>query len=131
MRNLDIETSLRSWIISMVNRYDWLTIRFEYNDTENRFLVSYYYAKSIDDNDSFYTEALSFEDKMNELYSDDAPLFCDLESLFKLSPMAEVFHKPSYSECFLSDTFSFKSFTENGSDISISQTSNNEYALAA
>ena len=33
---------------------------------------------------------MEFEDRMNDIYSDDAPLFCDEERLFRLSPAAEV-----------------------------------------
>lgn len=90
MKRLEIETSLRSWAKEMVSRFEWLTIRFEYNNVRHRYLVSYYYATNIDDNDPFYKEALDYEDKMNILYMDDAPLFCDEESLFKLSTDAET-----------------------------------------
>ena len=90
MKNLEIETSLRSWAKEMVSRFNWLTIRFEYNNVRHCYLVSYYYATNIDDNDPFYKEALEYEDNMNKLFMDDAPLFCDEESLFKLSSDAET-----------------------------------------
>lgn len=34
---------------------------------------------------------MAFEDKMNALYGDNAPLFCDEEKYFKMSVNAEVF----------------------------------------
>ena len=48
MRNLSIEDSLRSWAKKMVKRYSWLTIRFEYSNDENHYLVSYYFSEKID-----------------------------------------------------------------------------------
>lgn len=93
MRNFDIETSLRDWAKDMVSRYTWLTIRFEYSCDRNCYLVSYYYSKVINDEHPFYSEAINFEDNMNELYHNDAPLFCDEERLFKLSDNAETIGK--------------------------------------
>ena len=55
----------------MVNQYKWLTIRFEYSDSYRCFLVSFYYSKSIDDDNEFYKEVLDFEKKMADNCSDD------------------------------------------------------------
>ena len=76
-------------------------------------------------------EAISFEDKMNEQYYENAPLFCDEESLFQLSQSAEEIRKPSYSEWFNADFSQIVNFEEQFSEIKNSNTFNNEYALAA
>lgn len=134
MRNLSIEDSLRSWAKKMVKRYSWLTIRFEYSNDENHYLVSYYFSEKIDENNPFYKEALDFEDKINEDYLENAPLFCDEESLFKLSPSAEEFKKSIFWNFDIYkkevQTFSFKK--QNGYGMNnIPQSGFNEYALAA
>ena len=88
MKDLELEMILRNWARSMVSRYTWLTLRFEYNKKRDVYLVSYSPEEKA--GDDFVTEAIAFEDRMNELYGDYAPLFCYDERLFRLSPAAEV-----------------------------------------
>lgn len=90
MRNLEIRSYIMEWAKKMVKRFNWLTVRFEYSDTYQCYLVSFYYSRVIEDDNPFFIEAISFEDKMNELFLDNAPLFCDEERLFKLSADAET-----------------------------------------
>ena len=58
-------------------------------------MVSYYPIERIDQCDEFCLEASDFEDSINLEYLDDAPLFCDDERLFRLSPNAETIIKPT------------------------------------
>ena len=95
MKDLDVERALRQYAEDLVSRYPWLTIRFEYSEKRSVYLVSYSPAQKINENESFIRESMAFEDRMNDIYDDDAPLFCDDEELFKLSPEAEVIrHRP-------------------------------------
>ena len=87
---MKIETQLRTWFEEMVDRYKWLNIKFEYNKTRGIYLVSYSPVQKIEESDSFIKETMDFEDKMNFLYGDDSPLFCDEEKYFKLSSDAEI-----------------------------------------
>lgn len=90
MINNEIETKLRNWFEQMVDRYKWLNIKFEYSETRGIYLVSYSPIQKIEESDSFIKETMDFEDKMNFLYGDDSPLFCDEEKYFKLSSNAEI-----------------------------------------
>jgi len=90
MKKYEVEQALREWAQEMVQKYAWLTIRYEYNDTRNRYLVSYSPSEIIEENEEFCRESMSFEDYMNLTFFDDAPLFCDDERLFHLSEQAEV-----------------------------------------
>ena len=90
MKDLELEMTLRRWAQDMVSRYTWLTIRFEYSEKRSVYLVSYSPAQKIDENEPFMLESMAFEDQMNERYGDYAPLFCDDDELFRLSPAAEV-----------------------------------------
>ena len=90
MKNNEVETALYAWAQDMVQKYTWLTIRYEYSDTRNRYLVSYSPSGIIEDNEDFCRESMSFEDYMNLTFFDDAPLFCDDERLFHLSEKAVV-----------------------------------------
>lgn len=96
MRNPDLETKLRDWFEEMVNRYKWLSIKFEYSEERGVYLVSYSPIQKIEENDSFIKDSIEFEDKINMLYGDKAPLFCDEEKYFKLSSEAEVI---KYRDC--------------------------------
>lgn len=90
MINNEIETKLRNWFEQMVDRYKWLNIKFEYSETRGIYLVSYSPIQKIEESNSFIKETMDFEDKMNFLYGDNSPLFCDEEKYFKLSSNAEI-----------------------------------------
>lgn len=90
MINNEIETKLRNWFEQMVDRYKWLNIKFEYSETRGIYLVSYSPIQKIEESNSFIKETMDFEDKMNFLYGDNSPLFCDEEKYFKLSSDAEI-----------------------------------------
>ena len=90
MKNERIEQELRTWFDRMLAKYVWLSIKFEFNLTRQCFMVSFSPETIISQSKDFCEETLAFEDKLNDEYGDDAPLFCDEESLFKLSSNAEV-----------------------------------------
>lgn len=90
MKREMIYGELREWLELMVAKYTWLSVRYEYNAARGCFLVSFYPEDMTAESSAFCRDALAFEDKMNEELGDDAPLFCDGESLFKLSPEAEL-----------------------------------------
>ena len=95
MKDLDVERALRRYAEDLVSRYTWLTIRFEYSEKRSVYLVSYSPRYLISGKTALINEMMDFEDRMNDVYGDDAPLFCKDEELFKLSPEAEVIrHRP-------------------------------------
>lgn len=83
-----MEHLLSEWFSKMINAYSWLTIKYEYNEERNLFLVSFSPKEAINKNEGLCAEILDFEDKMNALYGDGAPLFCDDEEYFHLSDKA-------------------------------------------
>lgn len=90
MNKLVIEKQLRDWFNLMLLKYTWLIIKFEYNEMEDCYMVSFSPSSELDKSVEFSKDALDFENKMNKEHGDDAPLFCDEESLFKLSNKAEL-----------------------------------------
>lgn len=86
-----IAKCLREWSNSITKKYDWLSVRFEFNQDYRRYLVSFAPISQIDNDEEFNRDVLAFEDKVNDKFGDDAPLFCDEESLFKLSDFAESY----------------------------------------
>lgn len=134
MINKEIETKLKNWFEDMVNRYTWLNIKFEYSETREIYLVSYSPIQKIEESDSFIKESMDFEDKMNFLYGDDSPLFCDEEKYFKLSSNAEIiksrfkFFDISIAKEKLTQTSNFSSPLYKIQD---SNYYSNNYALAA
>ena len=77
----------------MVEKYDWLTIKYEYSDFYHTFLVGFSPLGIIDNHNDFNRDALAFEDLMTAEFGDNAPLFTDEEELFSLSAEATVIAK--------------------------------------
>lgn len=107
MKKEEINRNLRIWFSQMLKKYTWLSIKYEFNVTRKCFLVSFSPESITSQNEEFSKDVLAFEDKMNEEYCDDAPLFCDGESLFKLSSNAEVLTNPSTSNSFVYEVIDF------------------------
>ena len=63
-------------------------------------MVSFSPESIINQDKEFCKEALAFEEKLDEEYRDEAPLFCDGESLFKLSSDAEILSRNQASISF-------------------------------
>lgn len=103
MRNQELETKLKEWFEEMINRYNWLQISFEYNANRGVYLVSYAPSSEITESDRFIQESMDFENRLNMIYGDEAPLFCDEEKYFKLSDSAEVFQAQSNDDYELFD----------------------------
>ena len=86
-----IYKKLYGWCKRITRKYGWLTVKFEFSDRYDTYLVSFYPSSIIENSDQFNIDAMAFEDKMNDQFGDMAPLFCDEESCFKLSNKAKVF----------------------------------------
>lgn len=100
MKNEKIEQELRGWFTQMLEKYTWLSIKFEYNSRRGCFMVSFSPESIINQDEEFCKEALAFEEKLDEEYRDEAPLFCDGDSLFKLSSDAEILSRNQASISF-------------------------------
>lgn len=90
MKQEEIKNKLVVWFDKMMTKYEWLSIKFEYSNKLRNYLVSFSPSSKIQVSDEFCEESMCFEDEMNKLYGDDAPLFCDDEKYFKLSDKAET-----------------------------------------
>lgn len=88
-----MEQMIKDWATVMVNHFSWLTIKFEFSEKYRTFLVDFVYSSEYDDCDEFNVQAMSFNDKLIDLYHDDAPLFTDNGELFTLSAAATVIAK--------------------------------------
>ena len=125
----------------MLQKYTWLSIKFEYNDLEECFMVSFSPKFIISQDEGFCKEALTFENEMNKAYGDYAPLFCDEEDLFTLSSEAEFLSNQTaiYTDetidfakvniCNVSAYISSKKIEQN-TDIKVAQY-NDKYRIAA
>lgn len=90
MKIIGIEKHLRNELIRLVTKYDWLTIKYEYNEMYGCHLVSYSPITLINVSEDFITDSMQLQRKMEDLYDDAAPLFCDEEDIFKLTPNATM-----------------------------------------
>lgn len=95
-----IEKDLRTWFDTMVKKYQWLNIKFEWSQDRGVFLVSFSPVEKIELSDEFNEDAMRFADELNAKYGNDAPLFTDEDTLFQLSVDAESIGK----KLFVSET---------------------------
>lgn len=103
MKREVILTALIEGLESLVAKYDWLTIKYEYSEVRGVYLVSYSSVNNTNFSEDFLIDSINFEDRMCDTFGDDAPLFCDEEELFKLSIAAEII---GCKNGFMQETFS-------------------------
>ncbi len=94
-----MKDTILKWANEMVQNYPWLTVKFEYSQRFGTFLVDFVYSSDNQNDQDFHRDALAFNDKMNELYCDDAPLFTDNGKLFTLSDDALIISSHTYFDC--------------------------------
>ena len=58
MKKDEILVRLRNWCNMITQKYEWLTVKFEYNDKRETYLVSFYPCSKIDTCDQFNIEAM-------------------------------------------------------------------------
>ena len=90
MTNNRVEETLVEGLKQLIKKYDWLEVRYEYSEERGVFLVSYGPKSETSCSEDFASDAIAFEDQVNVLFGDDAPLFCNVEELFELSPSAHT-----------------------------------------
>lgn len=90
MTNNRVEEILVEGLKQLIKKYDWLVVRYEYSEERGVFLVSYGPKSETSGSEDFASDAIAFEDRVNDLFGDDAPLFCNGEELFELSPSAHT-----------------------------------------
>lgn len=90
MTNNRVEEILVEGLKQLIKKYDWLEVRYEYSEERGVFLVSYGPKSETSGSEDFASDAIAFEDRVNDLFGDDAPLFCNGEELFELSPSAHT-----------------------------------------
>lgn len=90
MTNNRVEETLVEGLKQLIKKYDWLEVRYEYSEERGVFLVSYGPKSETSGSEDFASDAIAFEDRVNDSFGDDAPLFCNGEELFELSPSAHT-----------------------------------------
>ena len=104
-----VESELKEWFAYIQNKYTWLTIKYEYSSWRECYLVSFSPTDKISSNGEFCQDIMDFEDRMHAKYDDFAPLFCDDESLFKLSDNAQILSSFMEKKAFTKDLYSMLS----------------------
>ncbi|MBR5086613.1 MAG: hypothetical protein IKX31_06375 [Muribaculaceae bacterium] len=92
-----MEQLIKDWANQMIERFNWLVVKYEYSKKYRTYIVSFSPSSMIDESEDFNVEAIAFNDKMVQIYGDDAPLFTDEEKLFKLTDNAQILTANSYS----------------------------------
>lgn len=128
-----IEEDLVRMLTQLTTEFPWLSARYEYRDSWATFLVSYAPSDKMFSDDDVLLRMMELEEELIAKYGDDAPLFCEEERLFSLSPGATLIEKGCVKrdqesiEWFASRFF----YTYSGWDKSDYQSKEYSYSLAA
>lgn len=86
------------WLNEMVDKFGWISFKYEYSDDMKAHLVCVYPQKKIDLCGDYCTEEVNFGFSMDKLFPKETLLFSTEEQLFSCSESALHFKKATYSE---------------------------------
>lgn len=87
------------WFEEMTSKYSWLSFRYEFSTKLGTYIVGFYPSDKVDSSDEFCLDAIQFEEKMSEIYGEEAPLFGNEEDCFTFSVNASFYEIFDYSPC--------------------------------
>ncbi len=90
MNRVKIEYELKRMFDTMMQSFDGLYFKYEYSEERHTFLVAALIDEDRDDYEDYCSMAIREENRLNQMFGDDAPLFSDNGTLFKLSAKATV-----------------------------------------
>ncbi|WP_455106780.1 hypothetical protein [Porphyromonas sp.] len=128
-----IEEDLVCMLTQLTTEFPWLSARYEYRDPWATFLVSYAPSNKMFSDDNVLLRMMELENELIAKYEDDAPLFCEEERLFSLTPGATLIEYGCVKRDQESIAWSsFRlSYTYSGWDKSDYQSKEYNYSLAA
>ena len=85
----NVRYALESMLKSLCDEFPWLSARFEFQEDWGTYLVSYAPSERIYEDKDALLRMRELENKLQDDYEDDAPLFCIGERLFTLSSDAK------------------------------------------
>lgn len=84
-----IRQDIKAKVGKFVEEHPDVSVRFEYSESRRRFFISYHFDTPMREDDSIWDDVDEMEDYFFQKFHDDAPLFCEDDMLFTLSPAAE------------------------------------------
>ena len=90
MNIVKIEYELKRMFDAMMQSFDGLYFKYEYSEERHAFLVAALIDEEREDYEDYCKMAICEENRLNQMFGDEAPLFSDNENLFKLSARATV-----------------------------------------
>ncbi len=85
----NVRYALESMLKGLCDEFPWLSARFEFQEDWGTYLVSYAPSERIYEDKDALLRMRELENKLQDDYEDDAPLFCIGERLFTLSSDAK------------------------------------------
>lgn len=85
----NVRYTLESMLRRLCYEFPWLSARFEFQEDWGTYLVSYAPSERIYQDKDALLRMRELENKLQDNYEDDAPLFCIGERLFTLSADAK------------------------------------------
>ena len=90
MNIVKIEYELKRMFDAMMQSFDGLYFKYEYSEERHAFLVAALIDEEREDYEDYCKMAICEENRLNQMFGDEAPLFSDNEVLFKLSTNAKI-----------------------------------------
>ena len=93
--NIDstIEDVLITWFYTMMDKFADLSFRYEYNQSRNVYTVSYDASTDVLNNDEFCDCVIQFEEEIDRIFGNNAPLLTEKDIWFKLSDNAIIVNR--------------------------------------
>ena len=111
MKNYKVFKEARLAMLDLIDQFPFLEVAIDMND-DGRTLVSYLIKKEISSDDTFWDALLEIEDDLTEKYGEVNILFCEDESLFKMTGNAQYLYGIRSDEGYLNNTYHFDSNVE-------------------
>ncbi len=88
MKIQEVENRLVAWFDKMLTLYPSLSFRYEYSKEHGTYLVSYDAPANVLSNDNFCNEVIRFENELDMLFGENAPLLTEKDMWFAVSELA-------------------------------------------
>lgn len=86
-----VKEVLESWFSSMINKYPWITFKYEASDDGYNHRICVYPGCLIDEDNGYCLDEIDFSMKLDAEFPNNSILFSTEDELFSCSPNAKVY----------------------------------------
>lgn len=90
---MTINQRILSWIFVTIEKYPWITIKYEFNDQKNIHYLNIFPAFEINNSKEYCNDENNFSLDLEYLYPNETVLFSTEDSIFNPSTNAKLYNK--------------------------------------